>query len=322
MTKTGIVLAQMGGPANLDEVEPFIRSIFTDKDVVPTPGPAWVGAGLGRLVAKVRGPRVRASYQRIGGGSPIRRISALQASLLATELERRGHSVEVAVAMRYTNPDTRAAVDGLVAAGVDRIVLLPLYPHYSFATTGSSERELRRVIASLKPELPLTVIRSWHDHRSYLALQAGLITEMLERLPRSKRANAAVLFSAHGLPQKLIARGDPYRDEVQRTVADLLDLIPYKIDARLGYQSRTGPIHWIGPDTRDVIREFANEGRDSLSLVPISFVSDHIETLYEADILLREASTTAGISEYQRSAVFNDMPEVGPMLADIVADCI
>lgn len=176
--------------------------------------------------------------------------------------------------------------------------------------------------ASLKPKLPLTVIRSWHDHPSYLALQASLISEMLRGLPRSKRASAAVLFSAHGLPRKLIAPGDPYRDEIQRTVADLLDLIPYKIDARLGYQSRTGPIGWIGPDTRDVIREFANEGRDSLSLVPISFVPDHIETLYEADILLREASTTAGISEYRRSAVFNDMPDVGPMLADIVADCI
>ncbi len=320
MTGTGIVLAQMGGPADLEAVEPFIRSIFGDRDVVPTPGPAWVGAAFGRGVAKLRGPRVRASYRLIGGGSPIRSTTIRQANLLTAELARRGRPAQVAVAMRYTDPGTAAAVEQLARAGVDEIVLLALYPHYSFATTGSAENELLCVIAQQVPATPLKVIRTWHDHPSYLDLQARLVTEMIDELPRSERENAAVVFSAHGLPKKLVARGDPYPDEIQRSVAGVVRRLPYAVDARLAYQSRSGPISWIGPDTRDVIADFGREGRRYLCLVPISFVSDHIETLHEADIVLRASATDAGIDHYRRSAVFNDMGAVGPMLADIIED--
>lgn len=318
MTKTGVVVAQMGGPGDLEEVESFIRSILADRDVVPLPGPTWVSAAFGWLVAKLRGPRVRASYRLIGGGSPIRATTGRQADLLAVELRRRGHEAAVAVAMRYTRPDTRRAVQDLLAAGAERLVLLPLYPHYSFATTGSSEKELRRVVAELAPTLPLSVIRTWHDHPSYLAFQARLVADMLDELPAAEREKAAVVFSAHGLPQKLVDSGDPYPAEIERTVAGVVDRLPYRVDARVGYQSRSGPISWIGPGTGEVIDDFAREGREHLSLVPISFVSDHIETLYEADILFRDAAHEAGIGRFQRAAVFNDRNGVGRMLADIV----
>ncbi len=320
--KLGIVLAQMGGPADLDQVEPFIRSIFADPDLIDVPGPAWTGSVVGTIVSKIRGPKVRSSYRRIGGGSPILDITLAQARAVTEELGNRGHDAVGAVAMRYTQPDTADAVDHLVGEGVERLVMLPLYPHYSFATTGSSENELCRVLARRPTGLPLRVIRSWHDHPSYLDLQAGLVTDLLDRLPKAEREGAAVVFSAHGLPRKLVDRGDPYPAEIAASMAGIIERIPYEIDARLGYQSRTGPVRWIGPDTIEVIEEFAAEGRDSVSLVPLSFVSDHIETLYEADMLMAEAAANAGIRQYRRSAVFNDGEGVGEMLADIVEEAL
>jgi len=320
--RIGIVLAQMGGPADLDEVEPFIKAIFADPDLIEVPGPAWTSAAVGTLVSKMRGPKVRAAYRKIGGGSPILDITIEQAEAVTSELRSRGHDTVHAVAMRYSKPDTADAVAELVRQGAERAVMLPLYPHYSFATTGSSEAELRRVLDAQAADLPLHVIRSWHDHPSYLDLQARLVTEMLDGLPEPDRNGAAVVFSAHGLPQKLIDRGDPYPDEIAASMAGIVQRIPYEIDARLGYQSRTGPVKWIGPDTVDVLGEFAAEGRQSVSLVPLSFVSDHIETLYEADILLAEAAGNVGIRDYRRSEVFNAGVGVAEMLADIVEEAL
>ncbi len=321
-SRIGVVLVQMGGPLDLDQVEPFIKSIFADPDLIAVPGPAWTSELVGTIVSKMRGPKVRAAYRSIGGGSPILDITLSQAQAVTTALCERGHDAFYAVAMRYSQPDTADAIEHLERQGADRIVMLPLYPHYSFATTGSSENELRRVIKQRPCDLPLRVIRTWHDHPSYLDLQARLVIEMLDDLPEAQRDGAAVVFSAHGLPQKMVDRGDPYPSEIAAAMAGVIERVPYRLDARLGYQSRTGPLKWIGPDTIDVIREFADEGRDSVSLVPISFVSDHIETLYEADMLIAEAAAAAGIREYRRSAVFNDCLGVGEMLADIVEDAL
>ncbi len=320
--RLGIVLAQMGGPADLDQVEPFIKSIFADPDLISVPGPAWAGTAVGTIVSKIRGPKVRSSYRRIGGGSPILDFTLAQARAVTEELRKRGHDAVGAVAMRYTKPDTADAVDRLIGEGVERLVMLPLYPHYSFATTGSSENELRRVLARRPVGLSLRVIRSWHDHPSYLDLQTRLVTDLLDRLPEAEREGAAVVFSAHGLPRKLVDRGDPYPAEIAASMAGIIERIPYEIDARLGYQSRIGPVKWIGPDTIEVIKEFVAEGRHSVSLVPLSFVSDHIETLYEADMTIAEAAAKAGIRQYRRGAVFNDGEGVGEMLADVVEEAL
>jgi ferrochelatase len=316
--KTGIVLAQLGGPRDQREVESFVRAIFADPDVVPIPGGPVSSTAFGWLVAKARGPFVRKNYGLIGGGSPIMEITAAQARALEEELRARGHDVQTAVAMRYTRPDTYDAVRELMRAGIERLVLLPLYPQYSLATTGSSESELRRVMAELDFDVPLDVVRTWYDHPSYLDLQAKLVTEMLERLPEEKRENAPVLFSAHGLPQKVVDRGDPYPEETAATIAGVVARVPYPIDGRVGYQSRTGPVNWIGPGTEEVLADFAREGRSMVCMVAVSFVSDHIETLYEVDMLFRDEAEKFGIHEYHRSEMMNDRPEVGPMLADVM----
>jgi ferrochelatase len=313
MPEIGIIVAQMGGPATQEAVEPFIRSIFEDPDLVPLPGGPAVSKAFGWAVAKARGPFARRNYRLIGGGSPILDITEAQAQALRDELAVRGHDVPVAVAMRYTEPDTADAVHRLLMAGVDRIVLLPLYPQYSFATTGSSEAELRRTVDRIAPGTDVAVIRTWHDHPAYLALQATLVTEALDGAPDG----TPVLFSAHGLPVRVVDRGDPYPDETRRTV-DTLTAMLGDVDTHLGYQSRTKPVKWIGPGTEDVLADLAESGHTGVVMVPLSFVSDHIETLYEIDILFRDKASELGITDYRRSAVMNDRPEVGPMLADIV----
>ena len=319
MARTGIVLAQLGGPRDLHEVEPFVRAIFADPDLVPIPGGPLVSRLFGWLVAKLRGPLVRRNYRLIGGGSPILEITDAQARLLETELRRRGHDVVVTVAMRYTRPDTFDAVRILRRAGVDRIVLLPLYPQYSTATTGSSEHELVRVMRDIGFDVPLTTIRSWHDHPSYIELQTRLVAKMLAHHP-DEADGAAVVFSAHGLPERVVAKGDPYPKQTEETVRLVLERLPFRVDGRIGYQSRTGPIAWIGPGTEEVLEDFATEGRTTVFMVAISFVSDHIETLYEVDMLFRDAAKKAGITTYHRSEMMNDRPDVGPMLADIAEE--
>jgi ferrochelatase len=318
---TGIVVAQLGGPRDEREVEPFIRAIFADPDLVPIPGGPRVSAVFGWVVAKLRGPFVRKNYRGIGGGSPIREITAAQARALERTLVGRGHDVQTAVAMRYTRPDTHDAVRELMRAGVERLVFLALYPQYSLATTQSSIDRLQRVIDELDAGVEPVIIRSWHDHPAYIALQARLVDEALERhLPESERDGAAVVFSAHGLPERVVAKGDPYPEETAATVAAVMEAMSYQVDGRIAYQSRTRPVRWIGPGTEDVLDALGEEGWTSVCVVPISFVSDHIETLYEVDELYREHARKAGINHYFRSEVMNDRPEVGPLLADVVEE--
>ena len=318
MSKIGIILAQLGGPRDQREVEPFVRAIFADPDLVPLPGGPLASKVFGWAVAKARGPFVRKNYRLIGGGSPILEITLAQGRMLEETLRQRGHDAHVSVAMRYTRPDTYDAVRELIRAGVERIILLPLYPQYSAATTGSSENELRRVLEELEVAVPLEVVRTWYDHPSYLDFQAKLVTEMLETRPAEQRHGAAVLFSAHGLPESVVAKGDPYPEETAATVKAVIERIPYEIDARLGYQSRTKPVKWIGPGTEHVLADFAGDGFDTVGMVAVSFVTDHIETLYEVDMLFRDQAEKVGIHNYYRSEMMNDRPEVGPMLADVL----
>jgi len=320
MPSTGVVVAQLGGPESLADVEPFIRSIFNDPRLVPLPGGPRTRSVVSALVARARAPRVRSHYEAIGGGSPIVKTTQHQAAALEEELLARGHDVVVVVAHSHADPDTEAAVDAMLAAGVDRVVLFPLFPQYSGTTTGSSEAELRRVLSDRGADLPVRVIRSWCEHPSYLDAQVKLIDEMLAELPDHEVGQALVVFSAHGLPQRIIDRGDPYLEEIEATVAEVMDRVERPVEHVLAFQSKAGPIRWIGPDVRDVVAEEGEGGRAWIGVVPISFVSDHVETSHELDIQLREHAEGAGIRDFHRSRCFDSDPIVGPMFADIVEE--
>jgi ferrochelatase len=320
VTRTGVVVAQLGGAERLDDVQPFIRAIFDDPRLVPLPGGPRTRSIVSGLVARVRAPRARSHYVAIGGGSPIIATTQRQADALSTELGARGHDVVVVVAHRFSQPDTAAAVSEMLAADVDRVVLMPLFPQYSGSTTGSSEAELRRVLDDRAVEVELSAIRSWCDHPSYLDAQTHLVDERLTRLSHDQHGQGLLVFSAHGLPQRIVDRGDPYLEETEATVAEVLERLGRPVDHVIAYQSKAGPVKWVEPDVQDVVAGAPAEGRTWLGVVPISFVSEHVETLHELDIQLREHAERAGVTEFRRSRCLDVDPMVGPMLADIVEE--
>ena len=316
----GVLLFNLGGPGTLGEVEPFLVNLFSDRDIVELPLGKALQPAFARLVAKVRGPSVRRNYASIGGGSPQLRLTLDQADALSARLSRGDGRVPVAVAMRYWHPDTAEALQELAHAGVDRVVTLTLYPHYSRATTGSSERELARVLA--QPEwqgrFRVSGIDRFPDEPAYLDALAGTVREALAGFPAETRDEVVLLFSAHGLPQRFVDAGDPYVTETAVTVRGVLERLGVPNRHALGYQSRTGPVKWIGPGTDEILRELGREGVRSVLVAPVSFVSDHIETLYELDQLFAGIAREAGIQDYRRSPALNTRPEFIEALAGLV----
>jgi ferrochelatase len=316
----GVLLFSLGGPGTLQDVEPFLVNLFSDRDIIELPLGAAVQPVLARLVAKVRGPSVRRNYASIGGGSPQLRLTLDQADALSARLSRGDGRVPVAVAMRYWRPTTADALQELASLGVERVVTLTLYPHYSRATTGSSERELARVLA--RPEwrgrFRVSGVDRYPEEPAYLDALAATVRESLAAFPADRRDAVVLLFSAHGLPQRFVDAGDPYVAETQATVRGVLARLGVPNRHALAYQSRTGPVKWIGPGTDEVLRELGGEGVRSVLVVPVSFVSDHIETLYELDRLFAGVARDAGIEDYRRSPALNTHPAFVDALAGLV----
>ena len=280
--KTGILLLNLGGPDTLAVVRPFLTRLFSDREIIRLPGGPIGQFFLGRMIAWSRTKEVQENYHKIGDGSPIVCWSTLQGRGLVERLRARGYDVEFAMAMRYWKPDTGEAIAELERAGCDRLLSLTMYPHYSIATTGSSVNELVRVMKRRKTLLPLDRIDAWYNQPGYMDALAQRARAALATFPPD--AKPTLLVSAHGLPQHFIDSGDPYCTHIKVTMKGLLERLP-AMPSVLAYQSRVGPIPWIGPSTEDEIDRLAAEGVKDLLVVPISFVSDHIETTYEVDML-------------------------------------
>ena len=316
---TGVVLLNMGGPDSLEGVEPFLRRLFSDRALIRLPfGRLWQGA-FARLVARRRAPRVQELYRSIGGRSPLLDLTRRQAAALEAELGRRGHECRCVVAMSYSEPFPPQAVAELDAAGVRRIVGLPLYPQFSSATTGSALAGLRRAVDARHPDLVCTTIDRFFDDAAYVDALAGTVRRALAALPPEHQATAPVLFSAHGLPQRYVDRGDPYEREVRATVAGVVERVGLADRHHLGFQSRVGPVRWLGPATAEVIRRLGAGGARALVVVPVAFVSDHLETLQEIDILYRQLAREVGITAFSRAGALNDDPAFIAALGGLVA---
>jgi ferrochelatase len=324
--ETAVLLFNLGGPADLDAVEPFLINLFSDREIIELPFGAALQPAFARLIAKVRGPSVRRNYARIGGGSPQLGITQQQAAALEESLNAArpgGARYRVFVAMRYSNPTCEMALEAIAGAGIRRIVTLTLFPHYSKATTGSSRRELDRILS--KPlwrflNFDVTHIDRYAGDPAYLDAMAASMRAAWHTMPAKRRARAVILFSAHGLPQKFIDQGDPYVTEIETTRRGLLDRLRLPNRQLLAYQSRTGPVKWLGPGTEETLRELGREGVTDVLVMPLSFVSDHIETLYEIDLLFAEVARKAGITGYFRPPALNTSPLFIGALAGLVAD--
>lgn len=309
--RTAVMLLQMGGPDSLDAVEPFLRNLFSDRDIISI-GPRFLQPVIARFIAKRRAPRVMLNYAEIGGKSPLRELTERQALALQESLGDRYHCV---VAMRYWHPFTHEALACVRREGITRIIALSLYPHYSRATTGSSINELRRVIGESSGGFSLSIIDHFHDHPRYIDALEEKIREGLELLhPLAERE---ILFSAHSLPQSFIDEGDPYLDQIRETVRLVMERFPDE-KSHLAFQSRAGPVKWLEPSTDEKLKEIAATGLKNLLIVPLSFVSDHIETLYEIDREYGKLCYELGFGKVARSPSLNDSPAFISCLADLV----
>ncbi|PLX45132.1 MAG: ferrochelatase [Deltaproteobacteria bacterium] len=298
--KTGVILLNMGGPDSVEAIQPFLENLFSDPEILRFPLSSLLQKPLARFISKKRAVKVAPLYEAMGGESPQCRITAEQVRLLGEEL---GDNYRVVVAMRYWNPRADAAVREVKEWGAERLVVLPLYPHYSRATTGTSLTDLE---ASLKAaglsSLPRVTVTSWEDFPPYVEALAETLKETLK-----EGEGTTILFSAHGLPERLIKEGDPYLEQIERTVAAVMEHFS-GVPHRLSFQSRTGPVKWLEPYTDEMIKTLAGEGVEELTVLAVSFVSDHIETLQEIDVEYRDLALEAGIKSFRRAPALNVRP--------------
>jgi ferrochelatase len=310
--RISVVLFQLGGPDSQAAVEPFLYRLFCDPDIINFPGAFLARKPLAKLISTLRSKIVRQHYAEIGGGSPIRRLTEQQARALQLEL-RPYISARAIVAMRYWYPDTQEAISGLESEPHDELVLLPLYPHYSFATTGSSLKEWNRLY---KPQVPVHLIDHFYDHPDYIAAIVERVNGVLQELPHSEEVH--LLFSAHSLPMTLVEKGDPYPKQIQETVQLVRELGAWPNPHALCFQSRVGPQKWLQPSLRDTIEKLARSGIKRVLVIPISFLTEHIETLHEINIETKEHAEEVGIHEFYMMPALNDSPLLIRALADLV----
>jgi ferrochelatase len=304
--RIAIVLLNLGGPDSLAAVRPFLYNLFSDPDILDLPLGFVARKPLAWLIARRRTPEASRGYAAIGGQSPLLANTQRQARALAHALAGDG-AFDVHVCMRYWHPRATEVVATLKQAGYARVVVLPLYPQYSRTTTGSSHREFLRECERAHYRPRLDFIRAWHDEPHYLGAVTESLRHELARLPEPDPARTEVLFSAHGLPRKLVDAGDPYETQVRATYEAVRARLNWPRTA-LCYQSRVGPLEWLKPYTEDVIRAKAAAGCKQMLVYPIAFVSDHAETLYELGITYADRARAGGIAHYRVCPALNDDP--------------
>ena len=318
MNRLGILLLNLGGPDKLEDVRPFLYNLFSDPELIRLPSPL-LQAPLAWLISTLRFKKSQRNYKKIGGYSPLRQITEAQAEALRSQLQLNGHAVNVYIGMRYWHPFTEEAIAQIKKDKIEELVILPLYPQFSISTTGSSFSLIER-IWQIDPELQkikYTVVPSWYDNSGYLQSMANLIAAKLDRV--NNPSEAYIFFSAHGVPVSYIEEaGDPYQKEIETCAALIMQKLNRPNPYKLAYQSRVGPVEWLQPYTEAAIAELAEQGVKELVVVPISFVSEHIETLEEIDIEYREIAEQAGIETFARVPAPDTDPAFIQALADIV----
>jgi protoporphyrin/coproporphyrin ferrochelatase len=293
--KVAIVLFNLGGPDSLKAVRPFLRNLFNDPAIISAPGPIrWF---LSHLISLRRAPIARGIYEHLGGKSPLLGITREQAEALENQF---GGSDEVRtfIAMRYWHPMSDETAQSVKVFAPDRIILLPLYPQFSTTTTGSSLTDWQRAAKAAGISAPTAAVCCYPDEPGFIAAIARQTEAAISEA--SQNGKPRVLFSAHGLPKKIVDQGDPYPDHVEKTAAAIVGKMSQAdLDWTVCYQSRVGPLEWIGPATEDEIDRAGGDGVP-LVVVPIAFVSEHSETLVELDIEYRDLAASQGVPGYYR----------------------
>jgi len=341
----GVILLNLGGPDSLQAVKPFLYNLFSDRQIIQL-GPSFMQKPIAWLISTMRSKKTERFYSLIGGKSPILDITMAQAKELEEALNndmgtRRHGDMEILnvtdspihrftdlrfkvfVGMRYWHPLIEEVIPEIYSAGIKRLIVLNLYPQYSVATSGSSITKLKEVIS--KYPIELYCIPSWYNHPLYIEVLVDVMKKGLESFNSNSpihpftHSPIHVLFSAHSLPKKFIGEGDPYVNQIMGTIKEITKRI--EIKWHLSYQSKSGPVKWLEPSTDEMIKELAGKGIKNVLVVPISFVSDHVETLYEIDILYRQMAEGFGIN-LRRTESLNTHPLFIAALKDMVIEKI
>jgi len=318
--RTGIALLNMGSPASPGDVRRFLRQLFLDIEMFHFRGERLVRPLFAALISRLRADRVRRRYGVLGGTSPLLQLTQEQAAGLEAALLERGYSVPVEVCMRYSHPFSTEAVGRLRARGAGEIIGLPLYPQYSHSTSGSSLLALRQAVQGLRPGLSLQEITHWHDDPDYHAALGRRILACRETF--APEEGVGLLLVAHSVPERFVRRGDPYVEQVENTVAGILDVLGRETSARLpwllAYQSQVGPIRWVGPTVEQALEAMLGDGLRNVIVAPVSFVSDHLETLYDIDLLHRRQAIEMGFERFERTESLNGSDDFVALLAGLV----
>ncbi len=310
--KIGLVLLNMGGPDSLEAIQPFLYNLFSDHDIIQIPKP--IQKPVAWIISKTRAKKTEDYYKVMGGKSPQKEQTEEQAKALQNVL---GKDFKVVVAMRYWHPFTEEALEKLKNENLEKIILLPLYPQYSKTTTGSSFNEFFRQFEKFKKQgyfkdVEVVKVESYHNNQRYIK---AMVDNIKENLPDYKDYH--FLFSAHSLPEKIIKEGDPYKNQIEETVELIKNSFP-EIDYSLAYQSKVGPVKWLEPMTDEKIIELAKKGIKNIAVIPVAFVSEHSETLYELDIQYGKLAKEHGIENYKRIPTLKTHPEFIQTLKEIV----
>jgi len=315
--RIGVVLFQLGGPDTLEAIEPFLFNLFNDPDIIDFPFARIGRKALAKLISSTRARKVQHHYAAIGGGSPLRRFTEQQARCLQLKLIEYGLDARCFVAMRYWHPFTEEAIDQLRAAECDEVVLLPLYPQYSSTTTGSSLNEWRRKFSY---DLPVRSVDAFYRNPAYLDALAKKVDEALIRF--SDRGAVHLIFSAHSVPVSVIEKGDPYQAQIEETVHLLMEVGRWPNPHSVCYQSKVGASRWLQPSLHRTLKDLAAEKVRQVCVVPVSFVSDHVETLGEIDHEARQEAAALGIEKFEMTEGLNNSPKFINALAELVGSAI
>ncbi|MEB3218477.1 MAG: ferrochelatase [Nostocales cyanobacterium 94392] len=322
MGRVGVLLLNLGGPDKLEDVQPFLFNLFSDPEIIRLPF-RWLQKPLAWFISARRTQTSQENYRKIGGGSPLRQITEAQGEALKAQLAEFGKEANIYVGMRYWHPYTEEAIAQIVADKIEKLVILPLYPQFSISTSGSSYRLLEQLWQE-NPKLQqieYSAIASWYKEPGYLQAMAELIAQELDQLPNPEQAH--IFFSAHGVPKSYVEEaGDPYQQEIEECTHLIMQTLNRPLAHTLAYQSRVGPVEWLQPYTEEAIKDLAHQGVKNLVVVPVSFVSEHIETLEEIDIEYREVAEEAGIENFRRVPALNVHPVFIKALADLTVNAL
>ena len=315
--KIAVVLINMGGPANLSEVRSFLYNLFNDSHIISLAQP--LRGMLAHTISLMRAPGVKKHYALIGGGSPLKSWTDKQAGKVQAVLSGRYPNIVVTTAYSYTVPLIADTLEELALSGYDNIIACPLYPQYSGATLGSVYADLEKGRKKYSPKISFQITRPFYEDHQYIFAIIQTLKTAIGKIDLGNKYH--VVFSAHALPQSYIDKGDPYRQQIERTIALILNENPLD-NYSLSFQSKIGPVAWMKPSTIETVRQIGQSGVKQVVVLPIGFVCDHIETLYELDIELEAIAKESGITKFVRGETFNDNDAFARLLVSLIEERI